>query len=168
MFEFFLYCIVIESTCYFINHERVKLFLEKEKSKMQEQQTTEILQKVPLSVLVIDKKQSVIFKNQQLDAMAKNICKALCSRDTLENSNFDCVRFFMRNRLLQPETADGEFEDQQVPTVSLIQVITADQLRNKTARFCVHLDDQEKMVLSITMQRILLSGLYYNLLLFEN
>jgi hypothetical protein len=63
LFDFIIATLVVEAICYYINREKVKLFLEKEKQKMQEQQTTEILQKVPMGVLVIDKKQRVVFQN---------------------------------------------------------------------------------------------------------
>ena len=60
-YDFLLYIVLIESICYYINAEKVKLFLEMTKSSYQEKQTCEILQSIPSSVMVINDEKKFIF-----------------------------------------------------------------------------------------------------------
>lgn len=60
-YDFLLYIVLIESICYYINSEKVKLFLEMTKSSYQEKQTCEILQSIPSSVMVINDEKKFIF-----------------------------------------------------------------------------------------------------------
>jgi hypothetical protein len=161
-FDLFVFTLISEATCYYINREKVKLFLEKEKSRMQEEQTTEILENLPMGVLVIDKQQQAVFKNQQLKDVINQVTEAHCERAT-----FNPMKYFIFHDIFRPETTDGAFEDQQVPLISLKNII-ASGLQNQAKRFAITLEDETKMVLSIGMQRILLRGIYYVLLLFEN
>ena len=55
LYDFILFTLIIEFACYFINHQRVEFFLEKEHSRKQEEQIHDIFQSIQTGVIVYDR-----------------------------------------------------------------------------------------------------------------
>jgi hypothetical protein len=78
--SFVLLIITIEVNCYFLNIEKVKLFLEKEKSVWQEAQQKQILRNIPVSVFVLNFDKQVVFKNQEFTNLLNSVVDYITGR----------------------------------------------------------------------------------------
>ena len=72
LIDFSYLFIITESVCYYVNSEKLKLFLQKEKSKRQENQLKEVLAKVPTGVMVFDENDNVLMKNKEAENIVKS------------------------------------------------------------------------------------------------
>ena len=74
LYDHLLFTVIIEVTCYFINHQRVKLFLEKENSSKHEKQIHDIFQSIQTSVTVFNGDIEIQTSNIAAKAIENDVC----------------------------------------------------------------------------------------------
>jgi hypothetical protein len=64
-----------------------------------------------MSVLVIDKKNGIVFKNQNFVVLTDQVCKEISNPEEYESKGFNSINNFMKAYIFKPETAEGVFDD---------------------------------------------------------
>ena len=102
LIDFSYLFIITESVCYYVNSEKLKLFLQKEKSKRQENQLKEVLAKVPTGVMVFDENDNVLMKNKEAENIVKSFHEDYSPEEYKDVEVFDPDTFFMNCNLFYP------------------------------------------------------------------
>lgn len=92
LFNFFTVTILLEGHAYNLNKQKVELFLEKEKIKLQEEQTQKILHHIPTNVVVVSNS-AIVFKNRHCENLIQHVCSVLSPEDRYK-PGFDCTQHF--------------------------------------------------------------------------
>ena len=74
IYDQILYTLIIEFACYFTTTQRVKLFLEKEHSRKQEEQIHDIFQSIQTSVFVYNSDIEIQNSNIAAKAVINDVC----------------------------------------------------------------------------------------------
>jgi hypothetical protein len=103
LFNVVLIATIFECHSYIMNEEKVKLFLAKDFSEKQEQQTRAILQNIPTNVMVVSDSK-LKFKNKHADKLLDDFSKGINSaRDDSLDPNFDHSDFMLKAQIFRPE-----------------------------------------------------------------
>jgi hypothetical protein len=156
MFDFLLNTLLIEYICYYLNHQRLKLFLEKERSNYKSKQTQDILNAIPTSVIVF-RAMKRVFQNDHATELIKDVSEQLFHSNL--RTNFDRDGEFYNKRFFKYYTKNGRYR--QPRTVSINEMVADPSIIKENDHFEVSLYKGQvctKRVYQITIENIVLDA----------
>jgi hypothetical protein len=175
VFNLFLVVTIFECHSYIMNEEKVKLFLAKDFSEKQEQQTRAILQNIPTNVMVVSESQ-LKFKNKHADKLLDDFSKGINNaRDESLDQNFYHSDFMLKAQIFRPElkklseNSPLTLQTQQsMPNnVSLALILEDSSILKVCDRFLVALDDGSTRIFTIMNDSITLNNESCSMLLLQ-